>query len=263
MDGEDDRKCALIATWTKTGLALALAVGMTMAAAAQGRRGAAPAGPPRAGTIERATVRERAVVVYLPPSQSGDAMRRFPVVYFLTDGPGDSLKLQEAGDKLARAQGFSEPIVVLANASTAGDSEKFVAEDLVAYMDGHYRTITARISRGLGGELSGGSVAFRIAMERPDVFSSLYLMSASIGDSPVASLQRYYAIGVEVGTKDAQLPANRQLHDAMTRSGIPHYYEEYEGAHTESLNNRIETRVLLFFSRNLAASANPTSPAVQ
>jgi hypothetical protein len=45
----------------------------------------------------------------------------------------------------------------------------------------------------------------------------------------------------------------------MARLRSPHYYEEYDG---ESVG-RIETRLLPFFSRNLAAPANPTSPAVQ
>jgi enterochelin esterase-like enzyme len=249
--------------WMRIGAAASLAAGMTMTIGAQGRRGGAPPGAARAGTIERVTVRDREVAVYLPPSHSTDAARRFPVVYFMSERPVDDVKVQEAADKLARAQGFSEPIVVLANAPAAGDSERFVADDLVAYIDGHYRTLAARISRGLGGEASGGNGAFRIAMKRPELFSSLYLMSASIADAPTPSLQRYYAIAIDVGTKDAQLALNRQLHDAMTRASIPHYYEEYEGAHADTLSRRLETRVLPFFSRNLAASANPTSPAVQ
>ena len=32
---------------------------------------------------------------------------------------------------------------------TTGDFENFIARDLVAYMDTHYRTIAARESRGL------------------------------------------------------------------------------------------------------------------
>ena len=232
-------------------------------AGAQGRRGGGLPAAPRVGTVERVTVRDHEVVVYLPPSLTSDAARRFPVFYFLAERPIENLKLQQAADKLASAQGFSEPIVVLADASgLTGDAEKFVADDLVGYVDGHYRTMAARISRGLGGQLSGGNSALRIAMKRTELFSSLYLMSPSIADAPTTSLQRYYAIAIDVGTKDAQLAASRQLHDAMTRSSIPHYYEEYAGSHADALSNRIETRVLPFFSRNLAASANPTSPAV-
>lgn len=248
---------------------LGLVASMSATIGAQGRRGAAPAGPPRAGTIEHATVRDRDVVVSLPPSYAGDATRRFPSVYLLAEMSAGDLKLQQAGDRLARAQGFSEPIVVLADASSAGDADKFV-EELVTNTDGHYRTITARISRGLAGLSSGGNVALRVGMKRSDVFGSLFLMSASIGDVATASveasaanLQRYYAIAIDIGTKDALLASNRQLHETLTRLHVPHYYEEHDGGHADKLIERIETRLLPFFSRNLTAPANPTSPAVQ
>lgn len=242
----------------------ALTIGMAVTSEAQGRRGGGPpTSPPRPGTVERVAVRDHEVVVCLPPSYAADPMRRFPATYFLAEHPADNLKVPDAGNKLAAAQGFSEQIVVLVNMSPGLDMEKFVAEELVPYVDGRYRTIAARISRGLGGEASGGASALRIAMKRPDVFSSLYLMSASVADAPAASLQRYYAIAVEVGTKDPQLAASRQLHEAMTQLGLPHYYEEYDGAYVDAVGRRVETRVLPFFSRNLGAPANPTSPAVQ
>ena len=93
------------------GLALVVVVGTAPALSAQRGRGGPPPAP-RAGTVERITVRDRQVTVYLPPSYATDAMRRFPVVYLLADGLVEALKLPEAADKLAAAQGFSEPIVV-------------------------------------------------------------------------------------------------------------------------------------------------------
>ena len=250
------------------GLALLL---IAAPAAAQGRRGAPPpAAGPRAGTMERGMVQGRDVLVYLPPSYAGDPMRRFPVVYLLAELPIDNLKLQDAADRLAAQQGFSEPIVVLPDVPRgAAEIETFVAGDLVAYVDGKYRTMTARISRGLAGSSLGGDAALRVAMKRPDVFSSLYLLNATIADASsamldgsAANLRRLYAIAVNVGTKDAALAPNRRLHEAMSRLVIPHYYEEYDGGRAE-VSERIETRVLPFFSKNLLAPANPTSPAVQ
>jgi len=250
----------------------ALAVLATAAIAAQGRRGGAPPAPARPGTVERLTVRDREVVVYLPPSYSGDATRRFPVVYLLAERPVEIPAVAEAADRLARAQGFSEPIVVLLPEVSAGpaERERAIAEDLVSYVDGRYRTIAARISRGLAGDGTLGDPALQIAMKRPDVFSSFYLESATLTDATLhaldgaaANLQRLYAIAVDAATKDAPIASNQQLHEALTRLKIPHYYEEYEGGYAENVRERIGTRVLPFFSRNLTAPANPTSPAVQ
>jgi hypothetical protein len=189
-------------------------------------------------------------------------------VYFLAERPVDSVK--DAADKLAAAPGFSDPIVVMPAGSFATGEQERRADEIVAYVDGHYRTITARISRGLAGYSLAGDGALRVAIKRPEVFSSLYLLSASPVEATLAmidgaapNLQRFYGIAINVGTADPALAMNRRLHDAMTRSRIPHYYEEFDGTLVDRSSERIETRVLPFFSRNLTAPANPTSPAVQ
>jgi enterochelin esterase-like enzyme len=244
---------------------LTLTIGTSLTVSAQRGRGGPPAGP-RNGTIERITAGGKDISIYVPPSYATDAMRRFPVFYLLTEKSIESLRLQEGADKLASAQGFSEPLVVVVNAS--GDAEKFVADDLVASIDGKYRTISARISRGLAGYSNGGDAALRVAMKRPDVFSSLYLLSGSVEpsagaiESGAANLKRLYMTAIAVGTKDSVLNANRQVHDAMTRLKIPHYYEEFDGSRDDRIGELMQTRVLTFFSRNLKAPANPTSPAV-
>jgi len=260
-------------TTRRIALAAALfGAAVTPLAAQRGRGGAPPtASGPRTGTLEHVTVNGRAADVYLPPSYASDAARRFPVVYLLAERPADNLKLPEAADRLSSAPGFSEPIVVFPDASgSLADLEKFVGEDLVGFVDGKYRTMTARISRGLAGSSLGGDAALRVGMKRPAVFSSLFLLSASLVDATVAmvdgdaaNLQRYYGVSIQVGARDAALAVNRRLHDAMLRLRIPHYYEEFDGAHGDRVAERIETRVLPFFSKNLLAPANPTSPAVQ
>src|ERR1700759_4300375 len=60
---------------------------------------------------------------------------------------------------------------------TTGDFENFIAHDVVAYIDAHYRTIPNRQSRGLVGHSMGGYGATRIGMKHSDVFGSLYIMS--------------------------------------------------------------------------------------
>jgi enterochelin esterase-like enzyme len=339
---------------------------------AQGRAG----GPPTAGqsgTVERIKVHgkslegnleadspDREVTVYLPPSYAADQARRFPVLYLLHGygGRDDTFTQRLAGladsaDRLAPVQGFSQMIVVTPNAYTlhkgsmyssspvTGDWERFIAEDLVGYVDSHYRTFADRMSRGLAGHSMGGYGALRIGMKRADVFSSLYIMSACCltanrnpqpesmaaaaaiktraqaeeaarapGFGPsvtlasaaawspnpknpplyvdlpvkdgkvrpdvvakwaanaplemlaqhVSGLAAQYQIAVDIGNKDTLLASNQQLHAALLRLRIPHEYEEYDGDHTSGVRERIERNVLPFFSKNLAAPANPSSP---
>jgi len=298
------------------------------------------------------------VTIYLPPGYDANRHRRYPVVYLLhgylfTDqywtgagpsAPGDmpGPYVPAAMDNLV-ARGEANPmIVVMPNAYTkyagsmysssvtTGDWEMYIAEDLVAYIDKNYRTIPDRLSRGLAGHSMGGYGAIRIGMKRPDVFSSLYIMSAcclinnpfpappanarqnnatnttsgaatgaaqtasawaaafspnpknpplyfdepskdgqlqplvvakwhaasplAMVDQYVTNLRKYHAIGVDVGLQDqfGFAGQNKQLNQIMTDSGIMTTFETYEGNHTNKIPERIETKVLPFFSKNLA-----------
>ena len=64
----------------------------------------------------------------------------------------------------------SSPFSMYSSSLTTGDFENYVARDVVAYMDAHYRTIATRESRGLVGHSMGGYGATRIGMKHADVF---------------------------------------------------------------------------------------------
>jgi S-formylglutathione hydrolase FrmB len=137
---------------------------------------------------------DREVIVVLPPSYRADPTRRYPVVYALHGyfiGAEQWIKEIRVPQVVegAFAQGVPEMIVVLPDSKTlhlgsvysssvtTGDFENFVARDLVSYIDGHYRTIPQRESRGLVGHSMGGYGASRIGIKHSDVFGALYVMS--------------------------------------------------------------------------------------
>ena len=64
---------------------------------------------------------------------------------------------------------------------------------------------------------------------------------------------------IDIGTKDGLLATNKQLEEAMTRFGVQHAYEEYDGDHTNKVFERIEMHVLPFFSKNLSFEAKTPS----
>jgi enterochelin esterase-like enzyme len=145
------------------------------------------------GNLEGDAV-DRDVLVFLPPSYAREKSRRYPVVYALH---GYSIGAEQWSKEIhvpqtiegAFAQGTKEVIVVLPDSKTihngsmysssvtTGDFEEFIARDVVAYIDAHYRTIPKRESRGLVGHSMGGYGATRIGMKHSDVFGSLYIMS--------------------------------------------------------------------------------------
>ena len=145
------------------------------------------------GNLEGNAV-DRDALVYLPPSYHKEQGRRYPVVYALH---GYSIGAEQWSREIhvpqtiegAFALGAKEMIVVLPDSKTlhngsmysssvtTGDFEIFIARDVVAYIDAHYRTLPERESRGLVGHSMGGYGATRIGMRHADVFGSLYIMS--------------------------------------------------------------------------------------
>jgi S-formylglutathione hydrolase FrmB len=335
---------------------------------AGGRQGGAePSGPPVTlkGTLQRVKVHGKSlegnllretpapeVSIYLPPSYAAEKTRRYPVVYLLHGYTGTDLSyfnnnggprfLPAIAERVFAAGGAREMILVMPNAMTVfggsmysnsvavGDWESYVADDLVAYMDKHYRTIPARDARGLGGHSMGGYGTIRIAMKRPDVFAAIYALSSCClneisvrggragqpsavesiktleeargnrgaqntlvraaawspnpanpplfvdlptkdgevvpaiaakwaANSPMAMLDQYVpnlktfkAIALDIGLQDTLISGNRLLVEAMTRYGIAHTFETYEGDHGNRIPQRMEEKVLPYFSAKLS-----------
>jgi enterochelin esterase-like enzyme len=137
---------------------------------------------------------ERQVMVVLPPSYASSPNKRYPVVYYLhgfaIDGKNfyNYMRVPEAVAKNA-AEGHEFIVVVpstltrmggsmYSSSVTTGDFRKFIAEDLVGYIDSHYRTIASRGGRGLVGHSMGGYGTWVIGMSYPQVFDSIWAQSA-------------------------------------------------------------------------------------
>lgn len=124
--------------------------------------------------------------VYLPPSYDS-TRKRYPVVYAL-HRYGEShtdmvTALQPSLDSMTATRTIGEMIVVFVSGTNRlwgcqylsspviGDYETYIAKDLVAYIDAHYRTLATRDSRGITGVSMGGWGAMHMALKFPDLFS--------------------------------------------------------------------------------------------
>ena len=290
---------------------------------------------------------DRDVFVYLPPSYQREPNRRYPVVYTLH---GYGLHAEQwvgfanfaSLEKDVAAGAAKEMILVspdafslhngsfYSNSATTGDWETFLAVELVGYIDSHYRTLANRASRGLVGHSMGGYGTFRLGMKHPEVYSSLFAMSACCmldtaevtpamaqlevtrtkedaaklpfgQKSPLAraaawsadpkspplflslpvkegkpqpviaakwmanslmvmleqyapSLKKMKAIRMNVGLQDGLLQTNRDMDQALTRAGVVHTFETFEGDHNGQVGLNFATKVLPFFSDQLTFS---------
>lgn len=136
---------------------------------------------------------ERRIPVYLPPGyENGDS--RYPTVYLLTGFTGrgafmlnDSAfdePIQERLDRLISSGQIQPMIVVMPdcftryggsqylNSSATGRYQDHLIDEIVPYIDRHYRTRAEPGFRAIGGKSSGGYGALVQAMRYPDVFSA-------------------------------------------------------------------------------------------
>ena len=293
---------------------------------------------------------DRDVLIYLPESYRTSGNRRYPVVYMLhgfTDNPDNwwgfkqhFINLPAVLDKAFSDGSTREVMVVMpdsftayqgsmySNSATTGDWEDFVAKELVAYIDTHYRTLPAVASRGLSGHSMGGYGAINIGMRHPEVYSSVYVLSPCCMSAPqaggrgggraeavhtmedvakadfgtkatlaeaaawspdpknpplffdlptrdgqfqadvasrwaanaplsmvyqyISNLRRLHALAIDVGQQDGLSRDVKIFDGILTDFNVPHIYETYPGDHTNHISDRVETKVMPFFSRNLS-----------
>ena len=68
----------------------------------------------------------------------------------------------------------------------------------------------------------------------------------------IGNLKRLRAIAFDAGDKDTGIAATiKTLDEILNRYGLVHTYEIYEGTHTSAIQDRIESKTMAFFSRNL------------
>jgi enterochelin esterase-like enzyme len=135
----------------------------------------------------------RRIKVYLPPGYERGAAR-YPVVYYIHNyhwSPRqifEENRLHEFVERAVERGQLGEVILVagdfttptgfnfFANDRVAGRWVDHIAQELVPYVDGHYRTRAAAASRGIAGDFFGGYAAIKLPMLRPGLFGAAYAL---------------------------------------------------------------------------------------
>ena len=223
--------------------------------------------------------RER-YAVFLPAGYSS-SLRRYPVIYALHGLPTDAGGYRRIGIAAwgVVAQRAGRPAIVVAPQGARGadtdpewhdwgpgrDWETAAAVELVAHIDGRYRTIPERRGRALIGISAGGYGAALIGLRHLETFAVIQSWSGyfhptnpagtapldvgSPGANAAASAHTYVPLlprwfllwqptyfGFYVGDQDRRfLPENRKLHRELIAAHVAHRFAIYRGGHTRSL----------------------------
>ena len=125
---------------------------------------------------------------------------------------------------------------------------RFLAHELVPFIDREYSTLQMGSTRGLIGDSMAATVSLLAALKYPNIFSKTILQSPYVDENVLEIVQEsqahnhisiYHIIGkeeIEVLTTDKTikdfLTPNRKLHQLLTEKGYKTFYEEFEGNHT-------------------------------
>ncbi len=125
--------------------------------------------------------------IALPPGFSAE-IHRYPVIYCL-DGEAYMLagRAVHALETLTNASEIAPAVLVFVESPrfTAEDRTqidtftRFLIEEVVPFVDGHYPTSNDPTERIIGGAAADGAVALSVALARPDIFGSVIAQSPS------------------------------------------------------------------------------------
>ncbi len=142
-------------------------------------------------------IRERDIIVWLPPGYDPMSKNRYPVLYLqdgqnvfdpVTSAFGTDWQVDETADSMIR-RGSVVPMIIVGIYNTVERSIEYIPSDkgklyrrfmvnrLKPFIDSAYKTKPGRRHNFIGGSSAGGILAFMMVWEYPDVFSKAICMS--------------------------------------------------------------------------------------
>lgn len=231
--------------------------------------------------------------VMLPKSYSKEPNRRYPVVYML-HGAGENdwewanisvSMISEAITMITNDGSAAECIVVFPNANEAGHMgyfnqpdwkyEDYFFNELMPCIDKRYRTIPDKGHRAIGGLSMGGGGSFNYGMRHPELFSSVYAISAAVSPALFDTAQanpsvlpqtmnggNYTAEQIEVaksvyfvldcGDDDFLFDANVATYQQMKKNGMKVQFRCFDGAHASYYWYDALRRAMVYFTRHFS-----------
>ena len=205
--------------------------------------------------------------------------RRYPVLYLLHGYTDDYSAWVTKSNLLLHAPAYEE-IIVMPEGGTGwymnnqGDKklewEDYLIQDLIPYVDGHYRTVATRQGRAIAGLSMGGYGAMTLGLRDPDLFAAIASMSGALSsaqagfyaalssnpkikkvieddfgapdnavrtsEDPFELIKKVPAdklpqLYISIGSSDFLLDSNRDFIKLLTQLKIPFRYSEVPGKH--------------------------------
>ncbi|MEM5596132.1 esterase family protein [Niallia circulans] len=125
---------------------------------------------------------------------------------------------------------------------------RFLAHELVPYLDKQFPTFQMGMGRGLIGDSLGATVSFMTALKYPHTFGKIMLQSPLVNDGVFDAVHKFdsfhlleidHIIGIgetavktTINTTEDFLTPNRELSQVLQTTNADYSYEEFNGDHT-------------------------------
>ena len=233
--------------------------------------------------------REIPAVVMTPDSYAPSDTSRYPTVYLLHGYSGDYRDWVVKAPKIIALADQHQVIIVCPDGGynswyldspvdSSSRYETHVAEEVVDFVDNHYRTIAKRAGRAITGLSMGGHGALFLALRHPDTFGAAGSMSGGVDltydtdawgiSEKLGQYEEYplrwdslsvvnlvamrspdsLAMIIDCGTDDFFFEINQQLHRTLLAQNIAHDYIVRPGGHIWPYWRNAVRYQLLFFS---------------
>ena len=230
--------------------------------------------------------------VMLPKSYTKETDRRYPVVYMLhganeNDWEWANIPVQmisEAITMITNDGSAAECIVVFPNATEGKMGyfnqegwryEDYFFNELMPTVEKRYRVIADKGHRAIGGLSMGGGGSFNYGMRHPELFSSVYAISAAVsptlfdssenapGILPASMNGGHYSpeqieaaksvyFVLDCGDDDFLFDANVATYQQMKKAGLKAQFRCFDGAHASYYWYDAIRRAMFWFTRHFS-----------
>lgn len=187
-----------------------------------------------------------AMQVYLPPCYDSQTESAYPVLYLLHgSGHSESSWFKAGVDQIAEGHilsGNVPPCIIVTPRLIEDDRRaKFMIEDVIPYIDSHYRTLNDRQYRAISGASLGAILSTQAALQHPDMFANLACFGGAAVKSDkelltgwINGIPEYQRprILIDIGQQDPFLYTGQILMDILNAADYPYRYNSEEGGHT-------------------------------
>lgn len=220
-------------------------------------------------------------IVYLPPCYDAFPQERYPVLYLLhgqtyTDEQWVHIGAPSVADNLIHMNLAAPFIMVFPDdrywnlPPGPGFGDRLV-NNIVPYIDSHYRTIADAPHRAVGGLSRGGGWGIHMILTEYTLFGIVGLHSPVIFDDDGAMLEKLMSaipanawphIWIDGGDRDGELGNIRRFESLLTAYEVPHEWRMFKGDHTEPYWRAHLNDYLTWYTEQFATAVSPSATPV-